>query len=343
MKCLATHIALVIVFGMAACQSQQTIGQLDTYGLGSDLDSDTLGDNPVSPQGCVYRYRIVDLGTMNASYSSAHGVNNHGEVVGHVTDENGSPRAFLWKPTSDNGTEGTMFDLGEDSLYPETRAEAINDAGEVVGWGFEVDAFSTKTNRALFWSADGEEYSVASGYKATNVAISNNGLVGGNRWPLPSAGLDYASGFTWNSAALFEEDTSSEEPFVDIHELGRLPGASGWPGTSLEDINDAGVAVGSGYSALNLSRPFKWTQETNFTYLGTLSSTIDDGSIPYAINNNGTIVGSSLLIVDEDVRLEHPVLWHPFFDASEPPWTWESCPLPRSSTRAGPSTSTITG
>jgi probable HAF family extracellular repeat protein len=65
-------------------------------------------------------------------FSVAFGINNAGEIVGESNASGGMPHAFLYE-------NGVMTDLN--SLLPAGSgwtldyATAVNDAGEIVGWG----------------------------------------------------------------------------------------------------------------------------------------------------------------------------------------------------------------
>lgn len=78
--------------------------------------------------------QMTDLGSPGGGLSRSYGINSHGQVVGVSYTASIPPvqHAFLWTPTSPNGTTGTMEDLGalagNDSI-----AYGINDAGTVVG------------------------------------------------------------------------------------------------------------------------------------------------------------------------------------------------------------------
>jgi probable HAF family extracellular repeat protein len=82
---------------------------------------------------------MIDLGTLGGVASSAHGVNDDAEVVGESWTAEGTVHAFVWR-------SGSMIDLN--TLIPPTtgwtltRAEAINDAGVIVGWG-QLDGRTT--------------------------------------------------------------------------------------------------------------------------------------------------------------------------------------------------------
>lgn len=70
-------------------------------------------------------YTVLDLGTLGGNRSSASGLNNRGQVVGHSETSDGSIHAFLYDG-------GTMVDLGTLG-GKESYAYRINDAGVIVG------------------------------------------------------------------------------------------------------------------------------------------------------------------------------------------------------------------
>ena len=76
---------------------------------------------------------MVELGTFGGATSSARDINNHGQIVGFAQDGSGAFRAFL----SDAGA--AMVDLNTllpaDSGWVLLSANAINDAGQIVGEG----------------------------------------------------------------------------------------------------------------------------------------------------------------------------------------------------------------
>src|SRR5262245_58535821 len=82
--------------------------------------------------------------------SEAVGINNPGQVVGEL-----DAQAFLWTP--DPNGPGTVTLLG--SLVPpqpgvppaESRAEAINDSGDIVGSSDFIDSNGNKVRRAFLW------------------------------------------------------------------------------------------------------------------------------------------------------------------------------------------------
>ncbi|MFZ2190464.1 MAG: hypothetical protein WA057_06120 [Candidatus Magasanikiibacteriota bacterium] len=78
---------------------------------------------------------MSDLGTMGGRESRATSINDSGEVIGYVNDNNGLDRAFLWK-------NGIMYDLSINTPFVggNSRALEINNQGQIIGVGsFEDD------------------------------------------------------------------------------------------------------------------------------------------------------------------------------------------------------------
>lgn len=86
----------------------------------------------------------VDLGTLGGNVSHALGINGGGQTVGWSYNRNGVQRAFL---RSGNG----MTDLGALVKVGQAAAEAINDAGLVVGWS-RTSGGSGALSHAVLWT-----------------------------------------------------------------------------------------------------------------------------------------------------------------------------------------------
>ncbi len=104
---------------------------------GSDLPSEIPGFPFVQVHCTLYSQAgAQDLGTVGTDFSSLPTwINNSGQVVGASCDNMGNCRAFLWQ-------NKTMMDLNalipaNSPLYP-IFAEAINDAGEIVGQALQT-------------------------------------------------------------------------------------------------------------------------------------------------------------------------------------------------------------
>ncbi|MGD0519249.1 MAG: PEP-CTERM sorting domain-containing protein [Thermoguttaceae bacterium] len=82
---------------------------------------------------------ITDLGTLGGTDSHALGINASGQVVGYAyTTGNAAYHAFLYSGS-------TMIDLNTliDPLsgWTLSDAQAINNAGQIVGWGFNGSGY----------------------------------------------------------------------------------------------------------------------------------------------------------------------------------------------------------
>lgn len=208
------------------------------------------------------RYSVTDLGTLGGKSSTAHGLNNAGQVVG----SSATPvflRAFLW-------TSGRMRDLGglEDGG---SQAVAVNEAGQVVG---------DSRGRAFLWE-DGAirnlttAPTVRSSY-ATHINDCGQ-VVGG-----VVIGDDMARAFLWERGKL--------------RLLGTLPGGRYSLGRA---INNDGQVVGWGHNGeywnnFHIPRAFLWDEQQGMREIGTLGGSKSyDNSFAYDINNLGQVVGVS--------------------------------------------------
>ena len=111
-------------------------------------DSETSPDNraflwnPEQPNGDAGS--LANLGNLPAGRfydtSSAYGINSLGQVVGYSQVD--GTRAFVWNPVALHATTGIMFDLNgmldpvSGAGWSLAEAHAINDVGQIVGFGF---------------------------------------------------------------------------------------------------------------------------------------------------------------------------------------------------------------
>ena len=108
-------------------EADQIVGQSYTGDSVPPPLSGTCGDFPLTLHGFFWdNGRIVDLGTLGGSCTSAYALNNRGQVVGQSTlAEDQTSHPYIWQP-------GKMTDLGTlGGTYG--YASWLNDSGTVVG------------------------------------------------------------------------------------------------------------------------------------------------------------------------------------------------------------------
>lgn len=245
--------------------------------------SDALGSSDVWPEGYT---------------SLAEGINNQGQITFYGSDRAFPPEAYRYTPGV--GVE-PLGSFGGSN----TESEAINNLGQVTGYSEDAsgrsiafrftdglglepvgDTFSESTGYAindLGWVAgwgDGHAFLFQDGVGTTDLGpgwaygINNEGAVVG-RSVLPSGG--------W-------------EAFVYQDSTFQLLAQAGFQQTILSDINNQGIAVGTGAVPMGVLAPFRaliWTEETGFIDLNTLLPEDSGWSLgsAIAINELGQITG----------------------------------------------------
>jgi probable HAF family extracellular repeat protein len=221
---------------------------------------------------------IHDLGTLRPEHvwSSANGINDHGEVVGGSCENDpglvgyadAACRAFAWR-------RGTMQDLG---VYPGggySVAQAINDKGEVVGYGDVPIEFDQTAQRGLVWANGGitEIGLLLQGTAIQATGINDRGVVIG--WVV---GPDFCEncGFSWKAGSVQEVITGFPNNSPQ-----RIAAALG--------VNKRGEIVGLSLAGDGVAAFL--VNDGNVVELPSLTSA--PGSIASAINEHGLIVGYS--------------------------------------------------
>jgi len=192
----------------------------------------------------------VSLGTLGGSgnQSAAFGINNGGQIVGYapINDSYQTQHAFLWTPTTLDGTTGTMRDLGTLDGRPgyPSGASAINASGQVVGQtasyaaggnfrGFLYNAGTMYDLGTLTALGGPDTPSAALGINASGAVI---GFAGNLNDPLSTT----TRAWIWSPT----QPNGTNGQMTDLNSL--IPTGSGWVLTQATGINNIRQIVGTG-------------------------------------------------------------------------------------------------
>jgi probable HAF family extracellular repeat protein len=246
----------------------------DAIGGGLDVNSQIqivgVKNGPTGHVGFLYENgKTIDIGMLPGSnFAEAHAINESGQIVGESSDVvNGPLGAFFW----DNGKQFAL-DL---SQGPNSIAQDINDAGQVVGW-MGQSPISTAYAEAFLWE-NGKTTPLGippPGVSSEAKAISHNGYVCGvYAYPNPNGGVSIRRAFRWSEGVMTE--------------LGIL---SGYLRSVALDVNNEGIVVG--YCSNNLpSHAFIWKYGVMHDLNDFIAPELDlELTQGVAINNNGQIL-----------------------------------------------------
>jgi probable HAF family extracellular repeat protein len=275
------------------------IGMLPNYPAASDA----FGINDVgqvvgtsinyASQGHAFLYtdgKMTDLGTLGGGDSIAVGINSSGQVVGTAAtvDIPGTylfnDHAFLWTPSSPNGTTGTMRDL--DTLGGEySFANAINDKGQVVGhYGLPLATLGFSFDRT------GSTLPVYHAFSSNGGAMTDIGTLGGNKSVAYDVNVK-GEIVGWSESAPYAGDRRA---FLDnegkMIDLNTLISDAAWTLLEARGINDAGqisgVGLNNGQRRAFILTPVRYDIQD----LGTLGGSYSYG---YGINAWQQVAGGS--------------------------------------------------
>jgi probable HAF family extracellular repeat protein len=212
-----------------------------------------------TPGGAAYTITAIGI--------QANGINASGEVTGILNNAH----AFLWMPSSPNGTSGRVFDLG--TLGGSVSVGySLNDSGQVTGYS----TLSNGSYRAfLFSQRSMVDLGILEGNYSTGYGINAGGQV---------TGSGYVS--SDEHAMLWTPDAPNGTSGTMV-DLGTLGGEY----SSARAINLSGQVVGYSYLPDWNFRAFLDTGGV-MTDLGTLGG---DFSKAYGINDAGQVVGEAYI------------------------------------------------
>jgi probable HAF family extracellular repeat protein len=174
----------------------------------------------------------------------AYGINPAGHLVGSADNSSEFENAFLWTPTTPNGTRGTMTNLSALSPSPVygSSSSAINALDEVVGWTQGGTGIAGPVTATL--ETGGRIYNLGTlgGNDVESEALSLNayGVVVGDSDDGYGFGSSHSLAWIWTPTS--PNGTSGQ--MTDLNSL--IPAGSGWVLNEARAVNDAGQIAGRG-------------------------------------------------------------------------------------------------
>jgi probable HAF family extracellular repeat protein len=183
---------------------------------------------------------MTDLGTLPGyPFGGASRINDSGQVAGTVSLNGSSSgeHAFVWTPTTPNGTTGVMKDLGTFKTGQKSAASGLNNNGQVVGCADLSESGGHLTVQHAFLWQGGKMTDLGtlvstnhnSLAESTACGINDNGQVVGES----SGSGGNQDAFLWQNGVM-----------TDLNTL--IPSNSGWRLATAFAINNVGTNRGSG-------------------------------------------------------------------------------------------------
>jgi probable HAF family extracellular repeat protein len=134
------HAFLYDATATPAMQDLGTLGGSYSYAFGINDSSQVVGYSYLAGNSVIHAFlydatatpAMQDLGTFGGSFSHALGINASGQVVGDAYTADNIPRAFVYDGTAMLDLNGQIPPASGWNLH---TAQAINDNGQIVGWG----------------------------------------------------------------------------------------------------------------------------------------------------------------------------------------------------------------
>jgi probable HAF family extracellular repeat protein len=227
----------------------------------------------------------IDLGDFPGGLfeAEAFGINASGQVVGYSNVAQGG-HAFLWSPTTPNGTTGSMVDLG---LLPNANSSigfGINGRGQVAGYSVVM----SQGPRAFLWTP-----SVTNGSSGTMIDLG--ALSGGNGTSEATAinNLGQIAGFsqapsTTHAVLWSPPNANGVRMLTDISPIPSGNGVFSFP----DGMNELGYLAGHSTGGSG-SHGILWVPTTPNASVGTSVELGAIGSEVVGVSNIGDAVGFS--------------------------------------------------
>ena len=235
---------------------------------------------------------IVSLPTLGGNLSSgAYAINKSGEVTGwSELSKTNKVETFLWKPSSPNGTKGTIYDTGMPGL-------SANWGSPPYTYGLNAYGQIANANWSFLWTptvANGTSGKAISAPWLNYVALNDAGQTTGQA---PYSYTNINGTYSSSEAAFWD-------PTIGLQVLGFptdtvLPAGDFWTWSYSIGINNSATTVGiagwAGFAARGGNTVWIWSAATGMLDLNVNASIQASGWVlqtPYAINDKGQVVGT---------------------------------------------------
>jgi probable HAF family extracellular repeat protein len=292
----------------------ETLGGSQSFGNGLNASGQVTGESATTGDAADHAFlwkptmpggasgTMHDLLTLGGTNSYGFGINADGQVTGGSdTTGDTATHAFLWKPSTPNGTSGTMYDLGTLG-GSESNGSAINASGQVAGSSLKN---GDSAYRAFLWkpttpggtSGTMHDLGTFGGTESVGGAINAGGQV---------AGFSYTTGHADYHAFLWTPTTpiGTSGTMLDLTTLGGLNSYS-------YNVGAGGQVVGASeiVSTSDRAHAFLYTSGSGMVDLNTLIDPLSGWELldASAINDAGQITGQGLIDGEYHAYLLTPI------------------------------------